>query len=124
MRDRPDARTLSDLAERAAAAGVAPDAVALARAIVARERAAGDAPVAAWAARLALLCDAPAPGPEAAPEALERRLAVALRAGAFDRGPERDALRAHLIATVRAKLAELAPALIATWPLLDEADAR
>jgi hypothetical protein len=114
MRDRPDAGALTALA---AAPGASPDAVAFARAIVARERAAGDAPVAAWAARLGRLYDAP----DGDPVALERRLVRELRGGAFDRGPRRAAARAHLIATVRAKLAEVEPDLIATWPLLAEA---
>ncbi|MBI3515274.1 MAG: hypothetical protein HY060_14620 [Proteobacteria bacterium] len=115
MRDRPDAGALAELADRAARAGASPDAVAFARAIIAREAAAGEAPVAAWAARLAALSTAP----ERDPATLERRLAGELRAGGLDHGPRRDAVRAHLIATVRAKLAEVDPTLVATWPLLD-----
>jgi hypothetical protein len=111
MRDRPEARTLRELA----AAGDAPEATrALALAIAAREARAGAAPVEAWAARLAALYDA-----AAAPEALERRLAAELRAGTLDDGPRRAAVRAHLIATVRAKLAEIDPVALATWPILD-----
>ena len=117
MRDRPDARMLRDLAM----SGDAPDAArALAVAIAAREEQAGAAPVAAWAARLAALYDDPA----AAPDTLERRLAAELRAGALDDGPRRAAVRAHLIATVRAKLAEIDPAALATWSILDEETAR
>ena len=118
MRDRPDRDALSALADRAAAAGTSPDAVAWARAIVARERAAGDAPVAACAARLARLYD----GSLEAPAALERRLARELRAGALDAGTRRADVRAHLVATVRAKLAELDPARLARWPILDAVD--
>jgi hypothetical protein len=120
MRDAPDRDALARLAADAAAAGALPDAVALARTVIAREDAAGAAPVAAWAARLGALYAAP----DAAAEALERRLADELRAGAFDRDPRRSAVQAHLIATVRAKLAELDLALIATWPLLAEAPDR
>ena len=116
MRDRPDIDALIALADAAGESSASPDAVALARAIAAREMAAGAAPVDAWTARLARLYDAP----EGDPAALERRLAAELRAGALDRGPRRAAVRAHLIATVRAKLAEVAPDLIAGWPLLDE----
>ena len=117
MRDRPDARMLRDLAM----SGDAPDAArALAVAIAAREEQAGAAPIAAWAARLAALSDDPA----AAPDTLERRLAAELRAGALDDGPRRAAVRAHLIATVRAKLAEIDPAALATWSILDEETAR
>jgi len=117
MRDRPSAAELRDLIAR----NDAPAAThALASAIVAREDQAGAAPVAAWAARLAVLHgDAAAP-----PEMLERRLARDLRAGVYDRGPGRIAVRAHLIATVRAKLAEIDPALIETWPVLDAAGTR
>ena len=112
MRDRPEARTLRDLAM----SGDGPDAArALAVAIAAREEQAGAAPVVAWAARLAALYDDAA----TAPDALERRLAAELRAGALDDGPRRAAVRAHLIATVRAKLAEVDPAALATWPILD-----
>jgi hypothetical protein len=114
MRDAPDRAALARLADRAAAAGRAPEAVALARAVIARETAAGAVPVDAWAARLAALYDV-----SSTPADLERRLAADLRAGACDRAPRRAAVQAHLIATVRAKLAELDPALIATWPLLD-----
>jgi Domain of unknown function (DUF6285) len=117
MRDRPSAAALRDLMARNDAPAAAR---ALASAIVAREDRAGAAPVEAWAARLAALH-----GDEAAPpEALERRLARDLRAGSYDRGPRRATVRAHLIATVRAKLAEIDPALIDTWPLLDEAAVR
>ncbi len=104
-----------------AAAGDAPAATRdLAWAIAAREDQAGAAPVAAWAARLATLYGDDA----ASPDARERRLARELRAGAFDRAPGRAAVRAHLIATVRAKLAEVDPALIETWPLLGEGEDR
>jgi hypothetical protein len=117
MRDRPEARTLRDLAM----SGDGPDAArALAVAIAAREEQAGAAPVVAWAARLAALYDDAA----TAPDALERRLAAELRAGALDDGPRRAAVRAHLIATVRAKLAEIDPTGLATWPILDEETAR
>jgi len=126
MRDLPTARALCDLA----AAGDAPEAArALARAIAAREARAGAAPVEAWAARLAALY-----GDAAVAETLERRLAAELRAGgldagaldarALDVGPRRAAVRAHLIATVRAKLAELDPAAQATWPILDDGSAQ
>jgi len=120
MRDRPDVDALTALADAAGGSGSGPDAVALAHAIAAREAAAGAAPVDAWAARLARLYDASEGEPAADPAALERRLAAELRAGALDRGPRRAAVRAHLIATVRAKLAEVAPDLIASWSLLDE----
>ena len=120
MRDRPDVNALTELADRAARADASPDAVAVARGIVAREAAAGDAPVAAWAARLAALYAAP----DGDAATLERRLAAELRAGAFDYGPRRQAVRAHLIATVRAKLVEVDPDLVASWPLLDEGTAR
>ena len=116
MRDRPDARLLRELA----ASGDAPDAAyALALAIAAREEQAGAAPVEAWAARLAALYDAAVP-----PDELERRLAAELRAGGLDDGPRRAAVRAHLIATVRAKLAEIDPAARATWPILEDGPAR
>jgi hypothetical protein len=117
MRDRPDIGALIALVDGAAASDASPEAVAFARAIVARETAAGTAPVAAWAARLARLCEAS----DVDPAALERRLVAELRAGALDQGPRRAALRAHLIATVHAKLAEVDPDLIAGWPLLDAA---
>jgi len=114
MRDAPDATTLGALL------GADTDAPAPARrlagAILAHEARAGDAPVAAWGARLKVLCH----DGTADPAALERRLAAALRAGAFDDGPGRAALRAHLIATVRAKLDELDPALASSWPILDD----
>jgi hypothetical protein len=110
MREPPDSRALGALADRAAAEGADPALVARARAIAAREAAAGAAPVAAWAARLAALYGDGA----TRPDALERRLAADIRGGAHDRA----AVRAHLIATVRAKLAEVAPDLIATWPVL------
>jgi hypothetical protein len=116
MRDQPSARALCDLA----ASSDAPESArALARAIVARETRAGAAPVEAWAARLAALY-----GDEAAPETLERRLAAALRAGVLDQGPRHAAVRAHLIATVRAKLAEVDPAALDSWPILDDGAAR
>ncbi len=114
MRDAPDRAALARLADEAAAADRVPEAVALARAVIARENAAGAAPVEAWAQRLADLFVAP--GEAAA--ALERRLADDIRAGACDHAPRRTAVHAHLIATVRTKLAELDPALAATWPLL------
>jgi len=116
MRDRPDIAALTALADGAAASGVSPEAVAFARAIAARETAAGAAPIAAWAARLARLCEAS----DTDPAVLERQLVAELRAGTFDHGARRAAVRAHLIATVRAKLAEVDPDLIAGWPLLDE----
>jgi hypothetical protein len=112
MRDQPTLQELQALATPDAPAA----ALALARAIIAREQRAGSAPVAAWAARLAALY----PGDGAAPDALERRLAGELRAGALDGGPRRGAVRGHLIATVRAKLAEIDPAAIETWALLSE----
>jgi hypothetical protein len=118
MRDAPDRAALARLADQAAAADRVPEAVALARAVIAREAAAGTAPVDAWAARLAALYGAPA----TPADALERRLAADIRAGACDHGARRAAVHAHLIATVRAKLAELDPALIATWPLLAAGD--
>ena len=117
MRDAPDRAALARLADDAAAAGRVPEAVALARAVIARESAAGAAPVEAWAQRLADLYSAP--GAPAA--ALERRLAGDFRAGVCDRGRRRSAVHAHLVATVHAKLAELEPALAATWPLLEAA---
>ena len=116
MRDRPDIDALIALADGASAVGASADAVAFARAIAGRETTAGAVPVAAWAARLARLYDAP----HADPAALERRLAAELRAGALDHGQRRTAVHAHLIATVRAKLAEVDPDLVAAWPLLEE----
>jgi len=121
MRDAPDRVALARLADAAAAAGRVPEAVALARAVIARERAAGAAPVEAWAERLADLYAAPNAPADARPSELERRLADEIRAGACDHAPRRAAVHAHLIATVRAKLAELDPALAATWPLLEDA---
>jgi hypothetical protein len=113
MREPPDACALRALAARAEADGADAGLVARARAIAAREDAAGASPVAAWAKRLtALYAGDAATGPEAAPDVLERRLAAELRGGA-----RRAAVRAHLIATVRDKLAEVAPELIATWPV-------
>jgi hypothetical protein len=109
MREPPDSRALGALADRAEADGADPALVSRARAIAAREAAAGAAPVAAWAARLAALYDDGA----GSPDALERRLAADIRCGALDLA----AVRAHLIATVRDKLAEVAPDLIATWPV-------
>lgn len=44
--------------------------------------------------------------------ALERRLAADLRAGAFDSGAKRDALRAHLRATTAARLTVSNPKLL------------
>jgi hypothetical protein len=115
MRDAPDRAALARLADAAEAADEMPEAVALARAAIAREIAAGDAPAAAWTARLAALC-----GADVSSAAQERRLAAGLRGGGFD--DRRAAVRAHLIATVRAKLAELDPALVADWPVLAETD--
>ena len=59
MRDAPDRAALARLADEAAAADRVPEAVALARAVIARENAAGAAPVEAWAQRLADLFIAP-----------------------------------------------------------------
>jgi hypothetical protein len=117
MRDAPDRAALARLADAAAAADRVPEAVALARAVIARESAAGTAPVEAWAARLADLYAAPS----SPADALERRLADDIRAGSCDHAPRRAAVHAHLVDTVRAKLAELDPALVATWPLLGDA---
>jgi hypothetical protein len=115
MRDAPDTASLHALLVADPDAPV--PARALATAVLAGEARAGSAPVAAWAARLAALCG------DADPATNERRLVAALRAGALDDGPRRAALRAHLVATVRAKLDELDPALAAGWPLLGDGGA-
>jgi hypothetical protein len=117
MRDAPDIATLCALVASDTMAPVS--ARTLADAVLAREARAGEAPAAAWAARLGALC-----GDDASPDERERRLVAALRAGALDDGPRRAVLRAHLIATVRAKLDEVAPELIATWPVLGDRGAR
>lgn len=86
----------------------------MALAIAQREEAAGCEPVEAFCGRLAALY-----GMARGSAELERRLADDIRAGVFDAGPGRAAVRDHLIATVRAKLAETNPAAVEIWPLLD-----
>jgi hypothetical protein len=108
MRDRPDAAFLLTLAREAAAAGETAELVARARAIAERERAAGDAPAERFRCALAARYG------EGDLDALLRRLAAAIRAGAADApGPEQAALRRLLWAMTRQKLAESNPDYLA-----------
>ncbi|HWI29358.1 MAG TPA: DUF6285 domain-containing protein [Stellaceae bacterium] len=108
MRDRPDGASLRALAEQAAERGEAPELVARARAIAAREAAAGAAPVEAIRRELAGRWG------EGSIEELLRRLAEAIRAGAFDApGPEQRALHRALGAITEQKLAESNPDYLA-----------
>lgn len=114
MRDRPTAGELRAVAARANPAASSDAAVATAHAIAQREETAGREPVEAWLGRLAALY-----GMARGSAGLERRLADDIRHGVFDSGAGRAAVRDHLIATVRAKLAETNPAASEIWPLLD-----
>ena len=109
MHDRPSAAELERLiavAEEASA-----QSVAFARAVIAAERAAAPTAAAAWTARLAALV------PGVPPDVAERRLAAEIRDLALVAASRRAAIRAHLAATVRAKLAVTAPECIATFAM-------
>src|SRR5260221_6141002 len=102
MRDRPDARTLRRLAVPGPEGD--PRTIETACAIAAREEAAGEAPVVAWADRLAALYGGPAAAhPPPSGTARERRPAQELRARRFDPRPRRPAASAQLIARPRAQ---------------------
>lgn len=108
MRDRPDADLLATLARDAAKRGESADLVARARAIAARERAAGDAPVERFRRALAKRYG------EGGIDLLLRRLVAEIRAGAADApGPEQAALRHLLWAMTVQKLAESNPDYLA-----------
>jgi uncharacterized protein DUF6285 len=103
MRDRPDGPTLAALAV-ALAAHEDRALVERARAIAARERAAGEAPLEACRGALVALYGEAELGP------LLRRLADDIRAGLYDApGPQRDAVGHLLWAMTRQKLAESNP---------------
>jgi hypothetical protein len=74
--------------------------------IAAREAAAGDAPRRELASALATLYGA------GEPDALFRRLAAGIRAGEFDEGPRRDAVRDLLWALAKAKARAANPRLL------------
>jgi hypothetical protein len=103
MRDRPDGATLA----RMAAARTAHEdrsLVARARAIAAREQAAGEAPLEVCRGALVALYGEGELGP------LLRRLAGDIRAGLYDApGPRREAMRRLLWSMTRQKLAESNP---------------
>jgi len=108
MRDRPDAALLLVLADEAAARGESPALVARARAIAAREHAAGDAPVERLRQALAARYGA------GSTATLLRRLAGEIRAGGTDApGAARSALRELLWAMTVQKLAESNPDYLA-----------
>jgi Domain of unknown function (DUF6285) len=124
MRDRPDAAALLDFASAALLRDLAPllpaerqhEAVLIARAvaIAGREAAAGDAPLRACQAALAELLG------EGDLDTLLRRLAAAIRAGAYDApGPEREDVRRLLWAITVQKLRESNPDYLA-WSGADQ----
>lgn len=126
--DRPDALMLLDAARRHLLEELLPlmpderrlDVlmIANAMAIAGREQQAGDAALRTALARLAAIYE------EAVPDALSeeaartllsrlnRRLAADIRSGAFDAGPKRAALIAHLEATTRARVAITNPKVL------------
>jgi hypothetical protein len=116
MRDRPEAPVLAALADALAAMApdlreerrVEPALLARARAIAERERAAGDAPVAACHRALIALLG------EGGFDALFQRLAQQIRAGAYDAaGAERDRVLQLLWAVTLQKLRESNPDYLA-----------
>ena len=103
MRDRPDGLALAAMAD-AASTEVACALVERARAIAARERAAGAAPLEACRGALVAIYG------EGELEALLRRLARDIRAGVYDApGPPRETVRGLLWAMTRQKLSESNP---------------
>lgn len=92
--------------------------IANAMAIAGREMRAGDAALREALARLAALYDETLSPTlteteaQAALSRLDRRLADDIRAGAFDAGPKRAALLAHLRATTRARVAITNPKVL------------
>ncbi|HEV2548312.1 MAG TPA: DUF6285 domain-containing protein [Stellaceae bacterium] len=103
MRDRPDGATLVKMAA-ARAAHEDRSLIERARAIAAREQAAGEAPLEACRGALVALYG------EGELEALLRRLAADIRAGLFDApGVRREAVHRLLWSMTRQKLAESNP---------------
>jgi hypothetical protein len=103
MRDRPDGATLVKMAA-ARASYEDRSLVERARAIAAREQAAGEAPLEACRVALVALYG------EGKLDPLLRRLAYDIRAGRFDvPGPPREAVRHLLWSMTRHKLAESNP---------------
>jgi uncharacterized protein DUF6285 len=103
MRDRPDGATLAKMAA-ARAAHEDRSLVERARAIAAREQAAGEAPLEACRGALVALYGEGELGP------LLRRLADDIRAGFYDApGPQREAVGRLLWSMTRQKLAESNP---------------
>lgn len=126
--DRPDALMLLDAARRHLIEELLPlmpderrlDVLMIANAmgIAGREAQAGDAALREAASRLAAIYEERIPDGLSEAEArallsrLNRRLAEDIRAGRFDTGPKRAALRAHLEATTRARLAITNPKVL------------
>lgn len=123
MQDRPTSAEILEVARETLLANLLPELhgarrldglmIANALAIVGRALARGEAPADAARTRLeALFGEAPlaAGNPEENRRRLERRLAVGVRAGAFDApGPGRDAVRRHIRESTLDKLRESNP---------------
>jgi hypothetical protein len=126
--DRPDALMLLDAARRHLLEELLPllpderrlDVLMIANAmgIAGREAQAGDAALREALMRLATIYGETVPDALSEEEArallsrLNRRLAADIRAGAFDSGPQRAALLAHLEATTRARVAITNPKVL------------
>jgi hypothetical protein len=126
--DRPDALTLLDAARRHLLEELLPllpderrlDVLMIANAmgIAGREAQAGDAALREALMRLATIYGETVPDALSEEEArallsrINRRLAADIRAGAFDSGPQRAALLAHLEATTRARVAITNPKVL------------